>query len=88
MKKILGMTMLTLFFTCCEVGVKNSNAGTVITDDFYDEINEVHEEKLIKDEVEYYIYYQYKGGLAVVNHTKELLEIELLKLQIDSLKSR
>ena len=86
MRKILGLTMLTLFFTCCEVTTRTSTASDIVTDDFPFKISEVREQKLMKDDIEYFIYYQYEGGLHVVNHTKELLEVELLQLQLDSLK--
>jgi hypothetical protein len=86
MKKVLGLLMLTIVFTCCDLGVRPSSAGNMLTNDFHTNLRNVHEHKINKDGIEYYIYYQYDGGLHVVNHTKELLEVELLRLQIDSLK--
>jgi hypothetical protein len=32
MKKLLGLTILTLFFTCCEVGVRDARSSTYIDD--------------------------------------------------------
>ena len=86
MKKILGLTMLTLFFTCCEVGVRTSSAKVIIEGNMSE--RNVNEYKHVKDGIEYYIFYQFDGGLHVINHTKELLEVELLQLQIDSLKAQ
>lgn len=71
MRSLLLLTMLTIFFTCCEVGVRTSSAVTVVVDK--GKSTEVSEHKLVKDEIEYYIYCQFKGGIHVINHTKEKL---------------
>jgi len=86
MKKILGLFMLTAFFTCCEVGVKPSSAEVAKTGNAGGGHGIVYMEKTYEDGIQYNIYHLYQG-VHVINHTKEKLEIELLQLQIDSLKN-
>jgi hypothetical protein len=85
MKKILGLIALTIVFTCCDIGPRKTSATTTKTIDISDWTKiKVHE----IDDMEYHAYMSgtSDGGIYVVNHTKELLEVELLQLQIDSLK--
>lgn len=87
MKKILGLIALTIVFTCCDIGTRESSAGTMVTEKIYSYGIVYLETKMVKD-MQYDVYYQKDGGVHVVNVTKDELEVELLKLQIDSLKSK
>lgn len=89
-KKLIGLIALTFVFTCCDVGVRQSTASTsnsstrVANADKYDKINRTVK---VVDGVEYHIYtkttsYGSVGGVHVVNHTKEKLEVELLKIEL------
>jgi len=85
MKKILGLTMLTMLMVCCDVGPRQTSAGTSTT------IGNPHSSPIFstsyeKSGMEYRIFSVYNGGMCVINVTKDELEVELLQLQIDSLK--
>jgi hypothetical protein len=92
MKKLLGLLALTLVFTCCDVGVKNTSASsssnsTHISTGKYDKITKTVN---VIDGIEYHIYtksshYTTVGGVHVVNHTKEKLEVELLREQLNQI---
>jgi len=91
MKKIIGLIGLTLVFTCCDLGVRDSNAGNTVTTSTNHKFDNISKTIMFEDGMEYHIYTKasttsYVGGVYVVNHTKEKLEVELLTLQIDSLK--
>ena len=86
MKKLLGLTFLTLFFTCCDIGVRTSSAGS------YSKVDDpplggIYATTHNINGMDYRIFSMYNGGMCVVNVTKDKLEVELLQLQIDSLKS-
>ena len=92
MRKLLGLLVLTAVFTCCDVSVKQSTAKTsnssirVANADRFDKINNTVR---VVDGIEYHIYtkttsYSAVGGIHVINHTKEKLEVELLKLKLES----
>jgi hypothetical protein len=94
MKKFLGLTALVVLFTCCDVGVKNTSASsssntTLTGASKYDKINKTVS---VVDGIEYHIYtktsnYTQVGGIHVVNHTKEKLEVELLTKQLAEIKN-
>lgn len=80
MKRILTLTWLTLFLVCCDFVPRQSSANsTKVSDTYYRVVNM----KIYKyGEIEYRVFHQGEGGVFVINHTKELLEIELLKKQL------
>jgi hypothetical protein len=87
MKKILGLTMLTMLMVCCEVGPRQASAGssTFIDKPVYEGIYSTSYEK---SGMEYRIFSMYNGGMCVVNVTKDKLEVELLKKQINEIDKR
>lgn len=87
MKKILGLIALTLVFTCCDLGVKTSVAETPKTGNAGGGHGVVYLETTYEEGMQYNIYHTYEG-VAVINVTKDKLEVELLTLQLDSLKKK
>jgi hypothetical protein len=88
MKKILGLTMLTMLMLCCEVGPRQASAGQrVATHDNNLGTGDVVIDIVNKNNMEFHIYHNYHG-VFVVNQTKELLEVELLKKQINEIDKR
>lgn len=91
MKKIFGLIALTTVFTCCDIGIRDTSAKSKKDDTFIKTISfeEVIINKLSIDGIEYHVYTkdnQYvnegKGGIFVINHTKEQLEVETLKAKL------
>jgi len=89
MKRILTLVWLTAILVCCDVGPRQTNAksskSVYIGTPNYEKVY-VTTEKI--DDIEYKIFSMYRGGLHVVNHTKELLEVELIQKQIDEIDKR
>ncbi|PCI28356.1 hypothetical protein COB55_03985 [Candidatus Wolfebacteria bacterium] len=88
MKKLLLLPIIFIL-TCCEIKVQESNAGN---NNSYVNVfgNYVSNVSYVLDGIEYEVFFtgSNRGGIHVVNHTKELLEVELLKLQINKLKTK
>ena len=82
MKRILTLLCLTVILVCCDMGPRQSSASVSI-----DGISYLKRVIHKIDSIEYHLYYtgSYDGGVDVINHTKELLEIELIKKQIDEI---
>jgi len=80
MKRILTLVWLTAILVCCDVGPRHSSAGTKVN-------GLVDRTVKIVDGIIYHIYCTGSSytGVFVVNHTKELLEIELIKKQINEI---
>ena len=78
MKKLLFLIPVMFILVNCEVRVQDSHASN---EQF--EITRLSRNVYMmnhyEDGLEYRIFSRYKGGLYVINHTKELLEVELLK---------
>lgn len=87
MKKVLGLIMLTAVFTCCDLGVGESNAGTynVASNDLMYKITKT---KISSGGMDYVTFHMHNGGACSVNITKDKLEVELLELQIKELKNK
>lgn len=94
MKK-LGIVLLVLVFSQCQVKIepRTANAETPIY--FLNRINassggvDLEVSVYNREGIEYRIFTvagYHGGGVAVVNHTKEKLEVELLRAQLLELK--
>lgn len=96
MKKLLICTIIAFILSNCEIKTRETKADrnevppsqsnksyNIWSKDRYYNIDNI---VYFKDGIEYHIY-KYdgydKGGIFVVNHTKELLEVELLKKQLN-----
>jgi len=82
MKKVLLIIAL-LVFANCEIKFREVNASenkTVSTAT----VNDVYMEREYMDGLEYHVYStgNSSGGVFVVNHTKEKLEVAILKRQL------
>ena len=91
MKRILTLVWLTSILVCCDFGPRESSAkvnnptiSIKSSPGNYDVNVTFYEFK----GMEYRVFHQYYGGMHVVNHTKELLEIELIQKQIDEIDKR
>lgn len=82
MKKIIICFILSLFLVNCDISVKQSNAQTY----GYDWINLNYQDYII-DNMKYRAFAAERGSggtsLFVINLTKDALEIELLKKQLN-----
>lgn len=80
MKKIAILTVLAFCLSNCEVKVKDVKANDDKTfhlaKSYY---SNVHITVYEKDGIQYRVFHMKSGGIYVVNHTKELLEVEKLK---------
>jgi hypothetical protein len=80
MYKIIILTIIVFFFSNCDITMQSAKADR-LTPSF--QLNEhVQVTVYAKDGIEYRVFhspYTSNGGVCVVNHTKELLEVELLK---------
>ncbi len=87
MKKIFILTILAIILSNCEISPKKANATEyTIYDGFGRDIKYTPH---IKDDITYHIYFSRgnnERSIFVVNHTKELLEVELLKKQLKDLE--
>lgn len=88
MKKILGLTMLTMLVVCCEVGPRQVSATTTSTIIADPNANGIYATSYEKYGMEYRIFSMYNGGMCVVNATKDKLEVELLQKQINEIDKR
>jgi len=79
MKKLLLLIPVMFILVNCEVSVRESNARDNSQFEITKLSRNVYMMNHHEDGLEYRIFNRYKGGLYVVNHTKELLEVELLK---------
>jgi hypothetical protein len=85
LQKAFALFVLTAVFTCCDIGVRESSAGS------YSTVSDppsggIYATTHSINGMDYRIFSMYNGGMCVVNVTKDKLELELLQLQIDSLK--
>lgn len=88
MKRILTLVWLTAILVCCDFGPRESSAkypSNEIADTYYRNVNVTFYE--FKG-TNYRVFHQGEGGLFVINHTKELLEMELIQKQIDEIDKR
>jgi len=80
--------MLTMLMVCCEVGPRQASAGQrVAPHDYKYDTGDVLMDIVNKNDMEFHVYHNYHG-VFVVNQTKELLEVELLKKQINEINKR
>lgn len=86
MKKILGLTTLTVLMMCCEVGPRQALAKSGFVSD--PPANGVYTSSYKEGGMEYRVFSMYNGGMYVVNVTKDKLEVELLKKQINEIDKR
>lgn len=79
--KLIILTVLVFFLSNCEVKMQGAKAQDNPT---YGVNFPVEVTVYTRDGIEYRIFHtgSSQGGVAVVNHTKELLEVELLKQQL------
>jgi hypothetical protein len=83
MKKTLGLTFLTLFLVCCEVGPRQVKAESPVQKvSSPSGFGGVYCTTYTVNSMEYKIFSMYDGGMCMVNHTKEQLEVELLRKQL------
>ncbi len=92
MKKIFLLTILAIVLSNCEISPRSANANEwkeyLQTYNLtYQEYDMVKYTVFPKDGITYHIYSygsgSQSGSVFVVNHTKELLEVELLKKQLN-----
>ena len=90
-RKLIGLIALTFVFTCCDIGVRESKAvqTTAIESTLFSTGDGDQIKRAVKmvDGIQYHIYtkattFNRPGGVFVVNHTKEKLEVELLKIEL------
>lgn len=92
MKKIFALFIVMILMNCeIEVKPREARAGQLLYSFGRTQEYQLVLEKKIIDSVEYHVYVMggcVDGGVStvVMNHTKEKLEIELLKLQIEKEK--
>jgi len=86
MKRILTLVCLTALLICCDFGPRESSAKhyptTKIANAYYRDVNITLYEY---NGIEYRVFHQGEGGLFVLNHTKEQMEMELIQKQIDEI---
>ncbi len=82
MKRILTLIWLTTILVCCDVGPRQTSASISVGGHSW-----LKRTNNNVDGIEYHVYSTgaYEGGVFVVNHTKELLEIELIQKQINEI---
>ncbi len=94
MKKIFLLTILAIILSNCEISPRKANAEWKEYLDTYTlskrDYNNINYTVFPKDDIIYHIYHYGDGSqdasIFVVNHTKELLEVELLKKQLKQLE--
>ena len=83
MKRIFTIVSLVVLMVACDVGPRQASAYGPISEVFKD----VRQSTWTKDGMEYHAFVLANyGGIFVVNHTKEKLDIKLKTLQIEKLK--
>jgi hypothetical protein len=91
MKKILGLILvISLLVSCSGPGNgtktkrKDSGDDTLLKGEVIGKTGRVNlwMTTYEVDGIEYRVFTMYQGGMYTINHTKELLEVELLKKQL------
>jgi hypothetical protein len=83
MKKILLLTIVFFCLQNCELKTKETQAQEHLNKDgFFIQEPEVTE----LDGIKYLLYWRQQGGVVVINHTKELLEVQKLRKELNNVK--
>jgi len=87
MKKIIICLVVAIFFSNCDIKVKESRAQEYHLMNLSSSTETVYVYKEFQG-MRYLFASTYYGGSCVVNLTKDELEVELLRLQIAKLKQK